>query len=179
MAEDEDKEAGTEQQEKPEKGSKKKIIIFVLLGLILIGASVGGTLFFLKSQGGNMDMPMDGTETEDNTEQELQKASAIYYPLKPPYIVNIDAKGRRRYLQAELTILTREEDVIAAIEMHKASVDHTMNMVLSGLVFEEIQSAEGKELLRIQLTTALQDVFKKEISKPGIEAVLFTNFVMQ
>jgi len=104
---------------------------------------------------------------------------AIYYPLKPEYLLNIDARGRRRYLKLEITVMTREDDVIGAIETHRATVDNTVNLIAGGQIFEEIQTVEGKEFLRLQLTQELQAVFQKEIGKPGIEQVLFTNFVMQ
>ena len=176
--------------------SKKKLIIIAIVVLILVGVSVVGTLYFLGSEdeaeaedaeGQNNDTLVEGESAKaqgDSMDDAMSngvnsETKALYYPLKPPYIVNIDARGRRRYLQAELTLLTREEGMIAALEMHKPSLDHAINIFLAGHVFEDIRTSEGKELLRIELTKSLQDLLIKEIGKPGIEEVLFTNFVMQ
>ncbi len=157
-------------------GGKKKLIMLVLVALVLIGASVGGTIAVLK-----MTQPPAPVAEGEAAEEvvEAPPRPAIYYPLKPEYILNIDARGRRRYLRLDLTVMTREEDVIAAIELHRPSVDHVVNLVAGGQIFEEVQTAEGKEFLRLQLLQELQALFEQEIGKPGIEQVLFTNFVMQ
>lgn len=166
-----------QQQDENEKesGGKSKLLLLVIIGLVLVGVSVGGTiaaLSFLKDD----PEPVEAAEAE---EVAPPPKPAIYYPLKPEYIVNIDARGRRRYLRLDITVLTRDDDVIAAIETHRATVDNTVNLIAGGQLFEEIQTAEGKEFLRLQLLQELQSVFEKEIGKPGIEQVLFTNFVMQ
>lgn len=174
-----DDEQQTNEEQTPDdspKGGKKKLILLIVLGLILIGASVGGTIAVLQMMQPE-PTPEEGELVED--EVEPPPKPAIYYPLKPEYILNIDARGRRRYLRLDLTVMTRDEDVIAAIELHRPTVDHTVNLIAGGQIFEEVQTAEGKELLRLQLLQELQTLFNKEIGKPGIEQVLFTNFVMQ
>lgn len=157
-------------------GGLKKILLFTVVALVLIGASVGGTIAVL-----GMLKDEEPMASEDATAEDIEppQMPAIYYPLKPEYIVNIDARGRRRYLRLDLTVLTREDDVIAAIETHRATVDHIVTMISGGQIFEEIQTVEGKEFLRLQLLQELQAMFEKEIGKTGIEQVLFTNFVMQ
>jgi flagellar FliL protein len=157
-------------------GGKSKLPLLIIVGLLLVGISVGGTiaaLSFLKEE------PAPAEEGEVAEEAAPPAKPAIYYPLKPEYILNIDARGRRRFLRLDITLLTRDDDVIAAVETHRASIDNTVNLIGGGQVFEEIQTAEGKEFLRLQLLQELQAVLEKEIGKPGIEQVLFTNFVMQ
>ena len=176
MAEKEEKKDNDNNAEQAS-GGKKKLILLVVLGLLLIGLSVGGTIVALK-----LTQPASvAEEGEDIAVDDVPAppAPAIYYPLNPEYILNIDARGRRRYLRLDLTVMTREDDVIAAIELHRPTIDHTVNLIAGGQVFEEVQTAEGKEFLRLQLLKELQIVFEKEIGKPGIEQVLFTNFVMQ
>ncbi len=173
MAADDEQQNGEQEQKS---GGKSKLLLLIIIGLVLVGASVGGTiaaLSFMKE-----DPP---ALAEGDAEEELAPPPkpAIYYPLKPEYILNIDARGRRRYLRLDMTVLTRDDDVIAAIETHRATIDNTVNLIAGGQLFEEIQTAEGKEFLRLQLLQELQSVFEKEIGKPGIEQVLFTNFVMQ
>lgn len=198
MADQEEKAEETIELEGTDAGpkSKKKLIIIAIVVLILVGVAVAGTLYFLGAEDEEAAVDSDGKDNGSLVEGESgegqgdssddamaeggsNEAQALYYALKPPYVVNIDARGRRRYLQAELTLLTREEETIAALEMHKPSLDHAINVLLSGHVFEDIRTAEGKELLRIELTKTLQDLLIDEIGKPGIEEVLFTNFVMQ
>ena len=104
---------------------------------------------------------------------------AIYYPINPPIIVNFDARGRQRFLQAELALMTRDTDVVSAIELHMPMIRNSLILLIGGHLYEELQTAEGKELLRQQCLQELQRLMQQEIGKPGIEQVLFTNFVMQ
>jgi len=170
----EDEQQNNEKQEKS--GGESELLLHIAVGLVLVGVSVGGTLAalsFLKED----PIPAEGEEAAE--EAAPPQKPAIYYPLKPEYLLNIDARGRRRYLKLEITVMTREDDVIGALETHRATVDNTVNLIAGGQIFEEIQTVEGKEFMRLQLLQELQAVFQKEIGKPGIEQVLFTNFVMQ
>ncbi|WP_370978904.1 flagellar basal body-associated protein FliL [Agaribacterium sp. ZY112] len=173
---DEEEQQEENNDENPSGGGKKKILLLALVGLLLIGISVGGTITVLTLMQPE-PIPEEGEELEVPVDE--LPSPAIYYPLKPEYILNIDARGRRRYLRLDLTVMTRDDDVIAAIELHRATIDHTINLIAGGQLFEEVQTPEGKEFLRLQLLQELQKVLDKEIGKPGIEQVLFTNFVMQ
>ena len=75
--------------------------------------------------------------------------------------------------------MVREEDVVAAIEEHSTMLQHGLLMLFSGQDYGELQTAEGKELLRQMALEEVQRMLEQEIGKPGIEQVLFTNFVMQ
>src|SRR5690606_26831659 len=110
---------------------------------------------------------------------ESAKKPAIYYPLQPVFIVNFESQGRQRFLQAELNLMLRDEAVIAALELHMPAIRNSLVMLFSGQTYEDLQTAEGKELLRQQALLNVQEVLEKEIGKPGVEQVLFTNFVMQ
>lgn len=185
MAEENDQDENNE-EEKP-KGSKKKIILFALLVLLLIGISVGGTLVAVKmltpeppvelDEEGN---PIDtDAAAAEEVEAEKPKLPAIYFPLKPPLIVNYEARGRQRFLQAEITVMAREDDVIEAIELHMPMIRNSLILLFSGQLYEELQTDEGRELLRQSALVELQSIMEKEIGKPGVEKVLFTNLVMQ
>ncbi len=173
MADDED-----EVQEAAGKGGKKKLMLLLAVGIVLIGLSVGGTLLAIS-----MLSPTEDVVAEDPSEEEVieepERAPAIYYPLKPPIIVNFNARGRQRYLQAELTLMTREEDVISAIELHMPMIRNSLVLLFGGQAYDELQTAEGKEILRQDALAEIQRLLEQEIGKPGVEQVLFTNFVMQ
>lgn len=172
MAEEEVAEENNEEQ----KGisTKKRFILFGLLGLLIIAVSVGATLFAIKMMS---EPPEEVPVAEDLVDP--PPPPAIYYPLKPPIIVNFSVRGRQRFLQAELTLMTRESDVISAIELHQPMIRNALVLLIGGQSYAEIQTAEGKELLRQQCLQEIQRLLKQETGKPGIEQVLFTNFVMQ
>ncbi len=158
----------------------KKLLMLVGVALVLVVISVGGTLAVL-----NILAPPSPEEevaaAEDGTAEEAKPAlkKAIYYPIKPPILVSYDGRGRQRLLQAEITLLTRDNDVIAAIEMHMPMIRNALVLLMGGRTYEEVQTAEGKELLRVACLQELQRLLEKEIGKPGVEQVLFTGLIVQ
>lgn len=173
--ENETAEEGTEAA----KGSgSKKFIMIAVVGVLLIGLSIGGTLVAIKMLAPDPPAAEEGAEGEV-VEDVVVKQSAIYFPLKPAIIVNFQARGRQRYLQADLTLMTRENDVIEAVETHMPMIRNALVLQFGGQVYEDLQTAEGKELLRQQALENIQNLLQQEIGKPGVEQVLFTNFVMQ
>ncbi len=164
--------ADADNQEKPRSGKKKLILLSAaLLGVIVI--SVGGTVAALKL----LAPPPPPPETAENAQP--TQTPAIYYPLKPALLVNFDVRGRQRFLQAELTLMTRDGSVISAVELHQAMIRNALIMLIGGKSFEDLQTAEGKELLRQDCLQEIQRLLQQEIGNPGIEQVLFTDFVMQ
>lgn len=175
MAEGEETTSDGEEADAKAGGGKKKLIILVVLGLLIVGLSVGGTLMAIKFLG-PQEVPQSAEAAQ---EEEPPPAPAIYYPIKPAVTVNFSVKGRQRYLQAELTLMTREDDVISSIELHMPMIRNAMVLLIGGQDYYELQTAEGKELLRQACLQEIQRLLEQEIGKPGIEQVLFTNFVMQ
>lgn len=178
MAENElEQEGGEEtQDEKPSSGKKKWIIIALAL-LLLVVVSVVGTLYLL----GSFDEPEAVAEeaSEQTAEAEPELQPAIYYPMKPEFTTNYTVRGRQRYLQLHVTLMLRDRDVVSALELHMPALRNTMVMLLRNQDYQELQTPEGKELLRQQALLKIQEVLEKEIGKPGIEQVLFTNMVLQ
>lgn len=157
------------------KQKRKKLIIIVGGVVLLIAVSIGGTIFGLKFFSGS-DHAAEGHE---EAAEEVEKKPAIYYALTPAFIVNFQDKGRTRFLQADLSLLIRDEDVSEALDKHMPLIRNNLVLLLSGQSFETLQSAEGKEALRAEALKAVQEVLQQEIGKPGVEQVLFTSFVMQ
>jgi flagellar FliL protein len=159
--------------------AKKKLILLSTLGLLLVVATVAGTLVMLGFfDSGEVEVE---TETATETAEPLvsKPPAAMYFPIKPPFVVNFQARGKQRYLEAELSIMTRDMDVFNAMQAHAPLIKNRVIMLLSGEVYEDLQSAEGKELLRQKILQTLEETMQQEIGKTGIEQVLFTNFVMQ
>ncbi len=167
--------ADGDNQEKPPSGKKKLILLSAaLLGVIVI--SVGATIAALKFLGS----PPASEPAEVAAENmPPAQAPAIYYPLKPALMVNFTVRGRQRFLQAELTLMTRDGSVISAVELHQPMIRNALIMLIGGKSFEDLQTAEGKELLRQDCLQEIQRLLQQEIGNPGIEQVLFTDFVMQ
>lgn len=163
--------------------SKKKILIMVVIGIVLMGLSAGGTLMALGMLSGESEVAgaVDGEQgLEDGGEAQNEvKKPAIYYPMKPAMIVSFNVRGRQRFLQAEISLMTRDQSSLADIEEHSALLQNGLLMLFSGQDYGELQTPEGKELLRQQSLQEIQKLLEQETGKPSVEQVLFTAFVMQ
>ncbi|MFL0809566.1 MAG: flagellar basal body-associated FliL family protein [Agarilytica sp.] len=178
--EDDNTEGGEVEAKESLFAKHKKLIIMALIGLLLIGVSVGGTIAVFTLLNGEPEVieGEEGAEGESAAAEEIVKP-AIYYPLKPPILVSFDARGRQRLLQAEITLLTRDAEVVAAIELHMPMIRNALVLLIGGRTYEEVQTAEGKEFLRVECLQELQRILEQEIGKPGVEQVLFTGLVVQ
>ena len=146
---------------------KNPLIWFILLGVVLVGASVGGTVFFMSSDGG-------GEEVVEEVDP-----AAIYYAINPKFQTNYEVNGRQRLFQLAISLVTREQDVIDALATHAPTIKSKLVILLSGQKFAALQTVEGREKLRGECLAAVQQILNNEIGKPGVEKVLFTDFVMQ
>lgn len=156
--------------------SKRKKLLIIVVGIIgLVAISVGATFALVTHF-----IEPAATESVDAADPALEaKKPAIYYSLQPVFVVNFEAQRRQRFLQIEVNLLLREQNVIPALELHMPAIRNGLVMLFSAQVYEELRTAEGKEKLRQDALLSVQSVLQKEIGKPGVEQVLFTNFVMQ
>lgn len=180
------------------KQKKKKLFMFIGLAVLLVVISVGATFFVVsKMMGGKKSGGDEESSAESSESAEVAAKPAIYFPLKT-FTVNYDVNGRQRFLQAELTLMYRDEAVLKTLELHMPAVRNSLVMLLSRQVFDELQTAEGKEKLRTEALAEIQGIIAKETaasaekaddekdkdakekpSSANVEQVLFTQFVMQ
>lgn len=170
-AKDKDKEPeAAEAAEKPK--SKMLLIIIIALVVVLVG---GGAAAFFMLSGGDKDKK----EGEAEASEEAAHAPAIYFDMKPPFIVNFQVNGRQRYVQVSLSVMTRKQAVVDLIQKHMPLIRNNLVMMLSSQDFEVLRTPEGKESLRQATLEDIQKIVTEETGEPGVEQVLFTNFVMQ
>ena len=99
----------SEEQEKPK--SKMLIIIIAVLVVLMIG---GGVAAFLMMSGGE-EAPVDDAA-------EPTQMPAIYFDFKPPFVVNYQWKGRQRYVQISMSVMTRNPAAIDTINTHMRNI---------------------------------------------------------
>lgn len=153
---------------------KLKFIIIVVVGLLLaIGASVGGTWFFLhKSMAKTEEHPAAAAAPTG-------KAPAIYEALAPAFVVNLDQNGRQRFMQVSITLMTRDQAGLDALKVHMPVIRNNLVMLFSGQSFDALATPIGQEMLRQKATASVQEVAQKEVGKLVVDQLLFTNFVLQ
>jgi flagellar FliL protein len=151
-------------------GGKKKLIIIVVSVILLIVIGVGATIFLMSDDS-------DEGEVVEVVEEIILPAQ--YIKMKPRFIVNFNVGTRQRFLQTSIEIMTRSQRVIDTIELHNPMLRNTIIRILSDQDFKNLRTQEGRAALKALLKEQLVAVMKAEADVEGIEAVLFTDFVMQ
>lgn len=145
------------------------------IALLVLGGA-GAAWFFLFSGGGAA--PSEQT-TGESGEQQTPQGPVEYLALSPSFIVNFPHEGRQRYLQAELTVMSRDPQALAAVQQHMPVIRHNLITLFNAQLLLVFEDPTGVETLRQLATEEVRSVLQEEIGRPGIEEVLFTTFVMQ
>ena len=153
-----------------EKAGKSRTIMLGVIILAAVGASIGGTLMFVGS---------DEPQAVEAEEAVTSNPKAIYHNLRPAFIVNFIAGNKPRYLQAEVTVMSRDQEVIEGVINHTPLIRSRVVNFLADQDYLALQTHEGRETLRTDLRKVIEDVLLEESSPSGIETILLNNFVMQ
>lgn len=151
-------------------GSKKNLVLFAAILLLAVGASIGGTLYFLGGE---------ETAEEAQPAEDTRPDKAIYHSLRPAFIVNYVTGGKPRYLQTELTVMARDPAVIEALIDHMPLVRSQIVNFLADQEVAVLQTHTGKQQLRESLLVLMDEVLMREEQIKGVQSVLLTSFVMQ
>ena len=156
-------------QVEEEKKGGNKLILIIAAALLGIGIGAVGVYFMVGS-----------SESEvDPAELEPKIVKSIYQKVEKPFIVNFQGKGKQRYLQVDVTYKGKDQAAMDALVKHAPVVKNNLNQLFSSQELSELQTEAGREFLLQESTKIVQAFLQKEIGSPGIEEVLFTNFVMQ
>jgi flagellar FliL protein len=137
------------------------------------GRDAAGEAQEASTKGGRKDGNAAGVDEGDTATRQ-----AIYVPLDPPLVVNVNS-GHARFLQASMEVLTREPAVADAVKVHLPAIRNNLMLLLSSQEHDTLDSTEGKERLRLEAMEEVRRVLKINGVKGRIDAVYFTGFVMQ
>ena len=168
MAKDDTVKAGTGAA--ADGATKRPLFLFAGILMIAIGASVGGTVFFL---GGSKT---GETKSDDAA---ADHKTALYQPLRPAFQVTYLVGAKPRVLQAEFSVVTRDQLVLDALTKHDPVVRNRLLDLLSQQDYVALQTDAGRQALRATARQTIDAVLTKEAGVSGVESVLFTSFVMQ
>ncbi len=163
-----------------EKGSKKKLII-IIGGVLALLLAVGAILYFLgvfspDDQSGEGD---SGEVITEEVDDETPPPPAIYFDLKPNFIVNFPKPGIR-LLQVSVSVMSRQQESIDVVTKHLPRIRNNLLLIMADENPEKLRTAKGKETLRKKLFTEIQKIVEEETAdKEGLEGLFFTGFVMQ
>ena len=152
----------------------KKIIIFAVAGIVLVGAGIGGAMFFLKSPETSQEEQMAEEETIAPDVKE-----AIYENMHPAFTINFKEGSKKKFMQVYMVAMFYDMDSRDAFKMHMPVVRNNLLMLLSGKDSDDLSSMEAKEQLRKDALQAAQSVMQERYGENMVEDIFFTKLVMQ
>lgn len=181
MAEEKKEETSGEGEGK-KKSSLLLIIIIVVLLLVLI---IGGVVAFLlmnNDEGGGhaqpaaKEVPADSghsSESVGSGEGSMTEVG-LMYPLDT-FTVNLLSESGRRYLKVEMNLEIEGEELSPELDTKKPVFRDIIIRILSSKSLEEISTIKGKEKLKEQIVSDLN----QRLKDGKVKNVYFTDFVVQ
>ena len=164
---------GTGAATPPPANGKMKLILLIAGALLLVVSAVGATLWLMKDQ-----------LVGDADDEPVAEAAPVVLPvqyviMKPEFVVSFQVGPRQRFLQLTLEIMTRQPAVVEALRLHDPLLRNEIIRIISEQDFNHLRTAEGRVELQQRLLEHIALLVKRESGADGVEAVLFTNLVMQ
>lgn len=189
-------------------GKLKKMLFISVGAIILLGAGIGGGVYYAGGIAGKghaaedpnrpklversaleeagdagegKEPPMKvGTVTvkSDAAKIDPKKYAATYLPLDQNFTANL-ADGAG-FVQVGLSISTYfDGKVIMNVKQEMVPIRSAILMVLSEENIEQLSTPQGKQILQKKLTLAINNVLRDKHGFGGIDNVYFTNLVIQ
>ncbi|MTI13260.1 flagellar basal body-associated FliL family protein [Sansalvadorimonas verongulae] len=164
MAEDNQEESQSDKERG--KGSSKLIIIIAIASVLLIGG--GAAAFFLMKP---------SAEGEGGTENGAPLGKALFFELDP-FVVSLTGERKSHYMQLELAILTRDQNMLTVLEENTPLVRNALIQNMNGMVYQDALLVDAPDRIRASALIKIRDVLKEQGGEM-IEDVLIMNIVIQ
>jgi len=108
-----------------------------------------------------------------------ESGTSLYVSLDPAFVVNVSDGLHIRHMQIQLQLKLKQADFAGYVAEHDPAIRHAMVMLLSGQQTTRLKTVAGKQELMAEALTAIQHVLEENIGNAGIDAVYFTDLIIQ
>lgn len=181
-------------------GKKKsplvKIIIFAVGGLVLLAATVVGTMFLtgffdrkdikemeqrlaeLEAKNAEPKEGASGPQKVAKESPELTRFENSYMELEKPLVSNLT--GTRKVIQVNLSIMTHyDERVFKNVKKHEPALRSAALDAMRQSTEADLGAPDFRKNLALKIRDEMNAVLTKYEDFGGIEEVFFTSFVVQ
>lgn len=167
-------------------GKLKLLMVLVVFMVILSLSSTAVTVVLVLNKDNaaqNTEMAEADESTDGNKAKNDDNASSgnkpYFYKFMPTFTVNIPSKGRLRFLQVQVEVMSFDEEVISSVEEYAPLLKNDLVELFSQQEFDELILPSGKEILRKKALERVKKIMVKQTGEDGVEQVLFTSFITQ
>lgn len=170
---DESTDLGIERQKD---GKRRLIIISVIVAVLLVGAGGGAAWYFLGAD--DSTAAVAGGKGKKAKAEPVQ-APPIYHPLDPPFVANLPPGGKAKMLQAAVRIQTRDPGLVTFLQQNDPMVRHHLLSLFGAQDAAGLMTRAGREQLQADVQQTLSRLVQERGAEGAVEAVYFTQFVLQ
>jgi flagellar protein FliL len=144
---------------------RRLVLVAVLLA---VGAASGGGWWWWQ-----------GRQAAEAESAPAARAPAQYHPLDPAFVVNLADTDAVRYLQADVQLVSRDADTLAAFDAHAPAIRNRLLLLFGQQSALQLGQRSGKERLQQAAREEVRALLKAEGAPAEVEAVIFTSLVTQ
>ncbi|NND89797.1 MAG: flagellar basal body-associated FliL family protein [Granulosicoccus sp.] len=162
----------------------KKILIFGGGAMLLVGASVGGTMFLTgafdkAAMTPGMQAALPGEDMAKAAPLPALPEEVFYYNIQPEFIVNFYGKSRTKLMMIEMVVGTHDKKLLPIFSDHDPEIRDSLLTLLSEQDSEELKTVAGKQALRESAIERLDELVGRYYRTGRIKDVYITRLVMQ
>jgi flagellar FliL protein len=192
----------SEEEETQKKSGLGKILVFVGVGVVMLGAGIGAGFVLFgnqqntpeqiaaeiidKNRGQQAEVSEQVTDGEEVPAPEKQSKESpkdevfqtLYFEIPGNLTTNL--KDSRRFLQIGVGVSTRyDETILQNVEANLPAIRAAILATLSDYSEEDVVGREARQTLSEDLKETINAELEKLEGFGGVEGVLLTSFVMQ
>ncbi len=191
---------------KKKKGGILKKLLFLVIGLVLLGGVGGGALYAMQSgwfgKGAADVAQANGPQLVPKSAEHRVSASgdkegdakhggaatplgkggdkyaSNYYPMEKEFTSNL--QDSVHFIQVGVAVSTPYDDrVLDNIKTHEIAIRSAILLSLGETSEDEVFTADGKKAIQARLVKAINAVLQEKEGFGGVSNVYFTNFIVQ
>ena len=148
-------------------GKLKRILLIAIIAIFAAGAAAGGMYFFLLKNG-----------APSKPAPPPPPPPPVFFALDP-MTVNLLSDDGQHYLRVGLSLKLANEKTQEALQQHMPEIRSRILLALSNKHPEDLSTLDGKHALAEELKALIEKPTDRGEPPVHIEAVLFTEFVVQ
>ena len=82
-------------------------------------------------------------------------------------------------MQITLEVLSRDQVIIDEVRNHAAVIRNSLILMYGSVNYDFVTTREGKEKMLADALEEIRGIIERETGETGVEAVFFTNLIIQ
>ena len=163
------------------KGGKRRMVIIIAVAVVLALGAAGGAAWYVL--GGDQTPTAAGAKGKKGKAAETAEGAVlpppVYHPLDPPFLANLPPGGKAKMLQAAVRIQTRDPALVAFLQQNDPMVRHHLLGLFGAQDAGALMTRAGRDQLQAEVQATLARLVADNGGEGAVEAVYFTQFVLQ